>query len=318
MPASPRIYSFTTEQAASRSLGLRLLAAQDDALARRGVFHLAISRGFLATALASDSKLRERAIFSKWQVWLADERLVKVDHDDSNGGDAIRGFFSQVPELKREQVQTLDESLLGNADACARWVFRSTVCAEADELLSREYESRIRKAFKLSSPTAVPVFDLILLGMGPDGHTCSLFPKHALLSERSRLVAPIEDSPKPPPRRVTLTLPVLKKARALVFEGWAYVNTDTLSTVLRDYAQEDASLPVSIVGFSDDDTSAVEWYMDAETVRRFLQLPSPVPSLMSFAGLQARLPCHRHVVCNGPRIYRKTAQLLELLYFLGS
>ena len=122
-----------------------------------------------------------------------------MDHEDSNYALCKKEFFDKVP-LKPNQIHTIDESLLDDP-----------------EELSDEYEKQLADAFAGKESVRHPVFDLILLGMGPDGHTCSLFPGHKLLQERSRWVAPIEDSPKPPPKRITLTLPVLNKAHRIAF-----------------------------------------------------------------------------------------------------
>src|SRR5207245_10301589 len=86
--------------------------------------------------------------------------------------------------------------------------------AEADDLdaAAAEYEGELRACFG-----AFPRFDLVLLGMGSDGHTASLFPGAPVLKERARWVAPVLDAPKPPPRRLTVTLPVLNAGQQLVF-----------------------------------------------------------------------------------------------------
>lgn len=82
-----------------------------------------------------------------------------------------------------------------------------------DECAS-DYEKRIIDEFG----SRCPEFDLLLLGMGPDGHTCSLFPEQPeSLAESRRLIIPIRDSPKPPPERITFTLPLINNAKEVVF-----------------------------------------------------------------------------------------------------
>jgi 6-phosphogluconolactonase len=92
-----------------------------------------------------------------------------------------------------------------------------------------------------------PRFDIIHLGLGEDGHTASLFPGNPALREAKALVAQVQNAPKPPPERLTLTLPVINAARAVLFMVQGASKKDALARVLR----RDPALPASHVAPTD-------------------------------------------------------------------
>jgi len=130
----------------------------------------------------------------KWKIFFCDERVVPFDNDDSTFKFYRDNVFNKLP-LSQDQIVTINPSLSAESAAI-------------------DY---IQKMAVYFPPDDLPRFDLLLLGLGPDGHTCSLFPGHKLLNETSVWVAPITDSPKPPPARITLTLSVINNARCCVF-----------------------------------------------------------------------------------------------------
>jgi 6-phosphogluconolactonase len=89
-----------------------------------------------------------------------------------------------------------------------------------------------------------PRLDLVLLGVGPDGHVASLFPGHRALSEENQFALPIVDAPKPPPRRLTLTLPILANAERVIVMALGSSKAAVMREALE---QENSQLPVSLV-----------------------------------------------------------------------
>mmetsp|Transcript_3830 Transcript_3830/g.4646 ORF Transcript_3830/g.4646 Transcript_3830/m.4646 type:complete len:253 (-) Transcript_3830:1285-2043(-) len=162
-------------------------------------FLVALSGGSAPKLLAAGLlQFKDSIDFRTWQVFLADERYVADDHPDSNLR-ACKEYFLNEVSIPERNIHGIDASIPLAAAATS-------------------YEDRLAKVSKTpKAGTDFPAFDLIILGMGPDGHTCSLFPGHKLLKEDKAWVAPISDSPKPPPSRVTLTYPVLNSAKNVFF-----------------------------------------------------------------------------------------------------
>lgn len=165
-----------------------------ESIATNGSFNIGVSGGSLLSFLVSGLP-RINTDYSKWKIFFCDERLVPVDDPDSTFGVYKKQLVdTQAINLREDQFVVVQQGVTAEEAAQA-------------------YEAEVRKLV----PGSPPQFDLLLLGMGPDGHTCSLFPGHDLLKETSRWVAPITDSPKPPPSRITLTFPVINNARVCAF-----------------------------------------------------------------------------------------------------
>jgi 6-phosphogluconolactonase len=195
------------------------LAAQ--AVEARGNFCCSLAGG--RTPLDCYRLLAAPLISSKvdWprvHVFWGDERCVPEGHPDRNDEAALDELLRRVP-IPSKNIHRIAAT---EPDAAPR------------------YESELRGAFsslsleESSVSSDIPRFDLILLGLGPDGHTASLFPGHASLEETRRLVLRVEDAPKPPPSRVTFTLPLLNAARHVALLVTGKDKAPALARVLED------------------------------------------------------------------------------------
>ncbi len=151
-------------------------------------------------------------------LWLGDERCVPDGDPESN-------------------AQMIRESLLANERAEPP-VLHAVPAPRIPE------DAAWRYGLDVARDVPDAVFDVVLLGMGPDGHTCSLFPGHPVLAVTEPPVAPVRGSPKPPPERVTLTLPVLRRAR---FTQLLVTGAGKHDALARTLAGDD-SLPLAMLG----------------------------------------------------------------------
>jgi len=239
VPLPPIVYSFPSTNELSGSLASFIVKVQNEAIDKKKKFTIALSGGSLPKLLKGLVDA-EGVEWEKWQVFFADERAVPLDHPDSNYLLCKNELFSKVSQLPSKNIHTIDTSLLDDM-----------------EELSDEYEQQLIREFAQKDSARFPIFDLIMLGMGPDGHTCSLFPGHELLTEEDRWVAPVEDSPKPPPKRITFTFPVLNHAVKVVFVAAGEGKQDALAQVLD---KPEAGLPCSRV--KPRSPGVVYWFVD--------------------------------------------------------
>uniref|UniRef100_A0A0D6R4W3 6-phosphogluconolactonase n=2 Tax=Araucaria cunninghamii TaxID=56994 RepID=A0A0D6R4W3_ARACU len=235
------------------SLAEYVAGLSESAIKERGAFSVLLSGGSLINALRklTETPYLNTIDWGRWHVLWADERVVAKDHPDSNYKLAYDNFLCKVPVVPG-RVYSLNDSL--SAEAAAE-----------------DYDTGLRQLVKtgvvdMSKNGDFPKFDLILLGMGPDGHIASLFPGHPLLNEMEKWITFITDSPKPPPGRITVTLPVINSAANVAVVATGAGKAETLKRVLGG-EQHDELLPVQMVSPAD---GKLTWFTDKEAAAKII------------------------------------------------
>ena len=205
-------------EAISHQAASLFMKAAKDAIDRKMRFVVAISGGStprrLYTFLGS-TEYRPQVDWQRIHFFWVDERCVPKDHEESNFRTVFDTLLSKVP-ISDENIHRIRSE-------------------EEIDQAARDYEEEIREFFK---PSQLPIFDLVILGVGEDGHTASLFPGSKALGEKERWVVPVYLE-KPKINRITLTLPILNHASQILFLISGRSKATVLSEILENGHQKD-------------------------------------------------------------------------------
>ncbi|MBW4720937.1 6-phosphogluconolactonase [Saccharothrix obliqua] len=175
----------------------RLITRLVDAQAARGTAALVLTGGRTGTAVLEQvrvSPARDAVDWSRVDLYWGDERFLPSGHADRNETQARTALLDHVPvDPARVHAVAASDGRFGDDPDAAADAYAEVLAA--------------------AGGGSVPAFDVLLLGVGEEGHTASIFPDSPAVHERERSVVAVRDCPKPPPTRVSLTLPAIRRAR---------------------------------------------------------------------------------------------------------
>ncbi|GAC00074.1 6-phosphogluconolactonase [Gordonia namibiensis NBRC 108229] len=191
---------FDSKQELVDTAAARFVDLVTRAQSERGVASIVLTGGSngigILSALAADSGTID---WSRVDLYWGDDRFVPADDPERNSGQAREALLDKVPvDPSRVFPMAPSDGPFGDDISAAAADYAAILAGRSVDGIA-------------------PEFDLHLLGMGGEGHINSLFPHTAATAETEKSVVAVEDSPKPPPRRITLTLPVVNRSRNVWF-----------------------------------------------------------------------------------------------------
>lgn len=205
--STPEVVVFRDASALAQGVAARLVARIAEAQAARGTASLVLTGGGIG--IASLAALRAHADAVEWsrvELWWGDERYVEASSPDRNDRAAVEALLRWAPGVRAHPMPSSDSGLSPD----------SAAAAYVDELAAAGGRHHL------------PHLDVVLLGVGPDGHVASLFPEAPALQDE-RPACAVHGSPKPPPTRITLTMPTIRSAD----EVWLLASGSAKSRAIR-------------------------------------------------------------------------------------
>ncbi|MGV9315841.1 6-phosphogluconolactonase [Streptomyces sp. NPDC003691] len=201
MSGAPQIVVHRDKELMAQAAAARLITRIADAQAARGSASVVLTggrngNGLLAALGASPA--RDAVDWGRLDVWWGDERFLPEGDPERNASQARKALLDHVPvDPARVRPMAASDGPYGNDVEAAAAAYAAALAAAAGP----------------EDHGPVPVFDVLMLGVGPDTHIASLFPEHPAVRETERTVVGVHGSPKPPPIRISLTLPAIRAAR---------------------------------------------------------------------------------------------------------
>ena len=259
MSGAPTVVVHRTGVLLAQAAAARLVTRLVDVQSSGRIAQLVLTGGGLSRDVhraVRDSPARSAVDWRRVEVWWGDERFVPTDDPERNESQARADLLDAVPvDPARVHAMAASDGAYGDdPDAAA--------AAYADELAGRAAPEDHGDG---------PTFDVLMLGVGPDGHVASLFPEHPATHE-TRSVAAVRGSPKPPPTRITLTFPSLARSR----EVWFLVSGETKAAAVRNALEGAGQLQVPAAGPRGLDRTL--WLLDHDAAAA---VPSDLPRAAS-------------------------------------
>jgi len=225
--SSPNVNIVDDNESLSDKIGYRLEELILQLMNTKQIITIGLSGGSLIDLLTSIVP-RLQLPWARLRFFFVDERFVPFTSDESTYGNYQSKLFRQLP-LTEKNIIKIDPTLK-SVEECAQ-----------------DYQTKLQELLTEQDK----VFDILLLGMGPDGHTASLFPNHSVLKDNG-LVTFVKDSPKPPPERVTLTLNTINQSKHKI----AVVTGESKSTIVKEVIKDKSTnYPIGQV-------ENLVWYLD--------------------------------------------------------
>ncbi len=243
---SPSVHTYPDTAALVAAVGDRLAEEIASVISFRGRAMIVLTGG--GTGIGLLKRLGERGDAIDWSrvhVFWGDERYVPEDDDERNDKQAREALLDHIgiPAANVHAMPSSDGEFGDDLDAAAL-AYEQVLAANADP----------------GEPT--PIFDVHLLGMGPEGHVNSLFPDTAAVREKDRMVVGVTESPKPPPRRITLTIPAIRRSR----EVWLVVSGAGKADAVA--AAVGGADPVDVPAAGAIGRDATVWLLDEEAASK--------------------------------------------------